>query len=121
MIDRWTIGLAGALAALSLAAAVAFVNDDGSATATAAAAGRDLFLAKGCAGCHMGPDSTAATAIGPDLSRLAATEAFARRGITDPAADVAPGYQRSGYGSMPQLGLAAGEVDALVDYLLADR
>lgn len=113
----------GVLAALGLSLAIAGVwafaaGGPRPAGASAAPAGADLFLAKGCAGCHVGPDGRGGGS-GPSLRRLAADEEYVARAIRDPAADRAPGFARSGYGiDMPRLGLSAAEIDILVAYLL---
>ena len=93
-------------------------------SAAAAASGEDLFMRKGCAGCH--GDRTGRGGLGPDLRHLAevapqrvdglsATE-YVRQSIVDPMAFTVSGYAS---GLMPRLQLTEAEVDRLVDYLLA--
>lgn len=92
--------------------------------------GAQLFRAKGCAGCHAGPDS--ATVIGgfpplTDSPQWAAQRrpgmdaaAYLTESITEPNAFISPAFTR-GSGpttAMPVLGLAPADVEALVDYLL---
>ena len=88
------------------------------------ASGEDLFLRKGCAGCH--GDLTGRGELGPDLRHLAdvapqrvaglTAAEYVRQSIVDPVAFTVAGYPS---GLMPRLQLTEEEVDRLVDYLLA--
>lgn len=73
-----------------------------------------------CGSCHTLADAGTQSTIGPDLeeSLQGRDEEYIRRGIVEPNADVAPGFQE---GIMPpnyDETLAPEEVDALVDYLV---
>jgi mono/diheme cytochrome c family protein len=88
--------------------------------------GRQLFDAKGCVGCHQGPDSGQDHGF-PDLTQVADWAAERRDGysaaeyvgesIRDPGAFISPAAE-SGQTEMPDLGLSDPEIDALVAYLL---
>ena len=80
---------------------------------TAAAEPIDVLEAHGCLGCHSVDGSSGA---GPTLAGVAERrdDAFLRRALHDPAADVAEGYA-----AMPDLGLSAASIDALVDAMHA--
>jgi mono/diheme cytochrome c family protein len=95
--------------------------------------GAALFRSKGCASCHRGPDSE--SPMGLDYPSLAAASSWAgdrRHGmsaedyllesIAAPAAFTSPEFSGNvgPGGAMPQLGLTADEIDAIVGYLLAD-
>lgn len=84
--------------------------------------GADLAEEVGCFACHGETD----TEVGPTLEGIWGTsvlledgrtvvvdEAYVRRAITDPQADIAAGYIRR----MPDFGLSETEVDTLVDYV----
>jgi cytochrome c551/c552 len=93
--------------------------------------GAALFRAKGCATCHVGPDSKAESTEFPDLSNAAAwagrrrsgyeAEEYLRESIRDPGVFTAPGYRWAGgpVSGMPTLTVSDAEVDALIAYLLA--
>ncbi len=90
--------------------------------------GKQLFTAKGCAGCHTIADIPGAVGkVGPELTHIgtvAATrkpgmdaEAYIRESIEQPAAFIAPGFTND----MPT-GLASGsDEDDLVAMLLAHK
>jgi mono/diheme cytochrome c family protein len=98
-------------------------------TTTAVADGSQLFRAKGCATCHDGPDSTAAFDEFPSLADapgwasdrrpgMSAAEYIAKS-IREPGAFISPAWVGGGpTTAMPQLGLTAAEIAAVVDYLL---
>lgn len=76
-----------------------------------AATGRALFVAKGCASCHIhNAFGSAPTSIGPVLSDYQPDPTYLRRWLRDPAA-VKPGTQ------MPNLRLSAAEIEALIAFL----
>jgi cytochrome c oxidase subunit 2 len=79
--------------------------------------GRTLFTAKGCIGCHTGPDGVAGGGVGPDLGGLTATADDVRRSIVTPDAETVPGFSDV----MPRLPLSDAEVSALVEYLTSSR
>jgi cytochrome c2 len=86
-----------------------------------AAAGKELFLAKGCVACHRAPDIREAVGVvGPDLKGIASRPKIAavldntpenlRRWIIDPPGNK-PGT------AMPTLGITEAEATNLVAYL----
>ena len=120
-----------AMLALLAATGYAWTRDDApgdSGTASAVERGRNLFLSKGCAGCHhlSREGIIDGYGTGPDLSGLPdaagqrvegqSAEEYVRTSILNPDAYYAPGYS-STFG-MPQLALTADEVDALIAFLL---
>ena len=98
-------------------------DDGGSGLSAVAEQGREIARRSGCAACH-GPDGSGAA--GPswvglagstleleDGTTLVADEAYLRRSITDPGAQVVAGY----LAGMPENTLADTEVDAVVAYI----
>lgn len=94
--------------------------------------GEQLFIAKGCASCHAGPDSSGAVPAFPPLDTAAEWAGDRREGISArdylaesiaaPDAFTSPRF-RGGAGpatGMPTLIVTSEEVDALVDYLLGN-
>jgi mono/diheme cytochrome c family protein len=91
--------------------------------------GRQLFEAKGCVGCHRGPDVGEDRGF-PDLSDAPAWAGARRRGysaadylaesIRDPGAFESP-QRHPEMVTMPYLGLTDAEVAAVVAYLLHER
>lgn len=88
---------------------------------TLAERGHRLFVAKGCGGCHVNGDvpeyaqlNRVLDAVAPDLTGRRLEAAYVRQRITNPSSlpKIGDGPVR-----MPQLGLASGEVDALVAFL----
>jgi mono/diheme cytochrome c family protein len=95
------------------------------ASAGNAAAGKALFTAQGCNGCHTFKPAGANGKVGPNLDDLAANAKTANRGsvqdyaaesIEDPGAYVVPGYQN---GVMPKFQLTDKQVADLVAFLTA--
>ena len=96
----------------------------------AAVDGAQLFQAKGCAGCHAGPDSRpwfdefpsladAPSWAGGRRTGLSAAEYIAES-IREPGAFISPAWFEGGpVTEMPQLALTEAEIAAIVDYLLA--
>jgi len=86
---------------------------------TAAQWGRHLFVAKGCGTCHLNgdvPEFAAANRtinVGPELTGRRLEAAYVRQRLVDPAS--LPRLRE--FARMPNLGLAPGEVDALVALL----
>lgn len=128
-IGRWS---AIAAAILGLFTISTWHVGDPSPAVAADLDGARLFRAKGCAGCHVGPDSAASSASGfPSLAHatewagdrrpgLTATD-YLTESIVAPDAFVSPEFRPSQGGpttAMPHLILTAEEVDALVDHLL---
>lgn len=93
--------------------------------------GATLFRAKGCVGCHEGPDGTTGGFWGPDLSNAAEWAGDRRPGLSardylaesirDPGAFTSPAFPSGGSGpvdAMPYLNVSEEEIDALIEYLL---
>ena len=76
--------------------------------------GAALFVAKGCVVCHANGDlpgyETISISIGPDLTHYSNDPAFLGQWLANPAA-VRPAA------AMPDLGLSAAEIDALIVFL----
>lgn len=93
--------------------------------------GASLFLAKGCASCHTGPDSTSPHGL-PDLrdaSTWAATrqpgqsaEQYLAESMRSPGAFISPEFDgpQGPTSGMPTLALSEAEIDVLVAYLLGE-
>jgi mono/diheme cytochrome c family protein len=90
-----------------------------------AAAGKSLYNANGCGGCHSYKPAGSAGKVGPDLDHLAADakkahrgslEAYTMESIANPNAYVVPGYPR---GVMPAFGgkLTDSQIKDLVAFL----
>lgn len=85
--------------------------------------GKALFAAKGCAACHVGPDGNGDGITGVGLANVQSRVAgmgrdeYIRESIERPGAYVLPG--NAGSFAMPVLALSDGDVEQLVDYLLA--
>jgi cytochrome c2 len=83
------------------------------------AAGKQLFTAQGCTGCHTFTPAGSKATVGPDLDKIAADaqkagqplEDYTRTSITDPASYVVPGFPS---GVMPTT------YSSLTDQQLAD-
>ncbi|MFN8646225.1 MAG: cytochrome c [Gemmatimonadales bacterium] len=86
--------------------------------------GRHLFVAKGCASCHLNGDieefgrTNESYGFGPELTGRTLEAAYVRRRVTDPASLPPIG---SGTLRMPPQDLAAADVDALVAFLSRPR
>ncbi|MDP9266245.1 MAG: cytochrome c oxidase subunit II [Chloroflexota bacterium] len=85
-------------------------------------AGRELFLALACSGCHTIAGTTAQGKVGPELTHIASKDSIAgvlrpvseenlKKWISNPPG-VKPGTQ------MPNLGLPPDNIDAIVKFLL---
>ena len=87
--------------------------------------GETVFLTKGCTGCHSIDGVSETALIGPDLTALAdraaarveamGAEDYVRQSVLDPQAFIVDGYGPL----MPTLPLNTEELDALVEFLLA--
>jgi mono/diheme cytochrome c family protein len=118
--------LAG-ISALAISAAVVVWAESSSGSPAPTVSGATLFQAKGCAGCHIGPDSRPDHTNVPSLAgalRWAGTRregldgrAYIAESIRTPGAFISPAFLGGGP-PMPDLGLSDQEIDALVDYLL---
>jgi mono/diheme cytochrome c family protein len=120
-------GAAFGAAALSVLATVAR-PDGGDAAETLD--GASLFQVKGCATCHLGPDTSPIVAVGPPLVAVSSwagdrvdglsAEEYVEQSMRSPSAFISPEYRPTGgpNDGMPVLQLSDDEIDALVGYLL---
>jgi len=124
------LGIAAAVTAIAAAAGSVATWGTERATPTSNSAGSDLFMSKGCAGCHNGPQSTARVPAGPSLASAADWAGERRRGVSAhayleesmvaPSAFISPDFSPNGPTTvMPTLNLTTAEIDLLVDFLLA--
>lgn len=122
--------IAGAVLTIGLTAAWVLTLD-GDATETVPTtqySGEAVFLTKGCIGCHTAAGHSSRTNVGPNLVALAdragqrvdglSAEDYVRQSVLAPQAYIVTGY--SGI-QMPALALKAGELDALVEFLLSSE
>ncbi|HEX6146331.1 MAG TPA: c-type cytochrome [Acidimicrobiia bacterium] len=126
--DRARILLTAAIVVLLGGATVAvFAIDAQSGPAQPDAIdGRSVFLTKGCTSCHSLAGVSTTGQIGPNLTGLADRagdrvdgldpEAYIRQSVLDPEAFVVDGFSPL----MPTLPLDTEELDALVEFLLAE-
>lgn len=126
--DRARILLTAAIVVLLGGATVAvFAIDPQSGPAQPYAIdGRSVFLTKGCTSCHSLAGVSTTGQIGPNLTGLAhragdrvdglEAEDYIRQSILDPEAFVVDGFSPL----MPTLPLDTDELDALVEFLLAE-
>jgi mono/diheme cytochrome c family protein len=123
--------LAGAAAAVAVTAAAFGWSSRPQASEPAALDGASLFLAKGCASCHRGPETQPfMSGEFPDLSHVSAwagsrrpgldAAAYVRQSIREPWVFVSAEFDPSGGPTtgMPSLAVSDTEVEALVAYLL---
>ena len=84
-----------------------------------AAAGKQLFNAQGCSGCHVFSAAGSTGAIGPDLDKALQGKdaAFVRESITDPNKEIAQGYQPNIMPSTFGQSLTPKQIDDLVAFL----
>jgi mono/diheme cytochrome c family protein len=90
--------------------------------------GLDLFLRKGCASCHNGPQTTARVPVAPSLANVAdwagerkpgySAAEYVHESILNPPAFISPEFAQTGPVAMPSLNLTDAEIEALVTYLL---
>jgi mono/diheme cytochrome c family protein len=81
--------------------------------------GRQLFVAKGCVGCHVRAEGDVGSgeSIGPALTGKRYQAEFLSRFLANPAANAT----NTGTFRMPNLGLQAAEIAALVAFVNAER
>jgi mono/diheme cytochrome c family protein len=128
--DRAGIVITTVIVVLLAGAAVAVYAYDPLADEPAAVEtvdGQTVFLTAGCTGCHTINGVSETAQIGPNLTDLSeragdrvdglSAEAYVRQSVLDPQAYIVDGYGEF----MPSLPLDAGEVDALVGFLLSER
>jgi cytochrome c oxidase subunit 2 len=100
------------------------------AGSAAVAQGRQVFLQAGCGGCHTLKDANTTGQVGPSLDGIGTkaasivpgqtAEEYIRTSILDPSAYVVKGYQPM-MPSSYDTSLSADELNALVQYLLAQK
>ena len=122
-VGRCCAGLAAALGVLT---AVTWNNDGQAGQPTTHLDGAQLFRAKGCSSCHVGPDSTTSSTRYPRLVDASVwagnrrpgmtAEEYIAQSIREPSAFISP--ESTGDATMPQLDVSDDEVEALIDYLL---
>lgn len=117
---------------LVVASVIVWTTDSGGAAQTGGGvtSGQDLFLAKGCSGCHTISGVVDGGNTGPNLTRLsdrAATgvdgldaEEYVRQSLLDPQAFIAPGFENA-FVEMPTLPLTEDELETLTEFLLIER
>lgn len=91
-------------------------------------AGSVLFKAKGCASCHIGPDSSSGNSVGPPLTFARDWAGNRRPGLSaaqylaesmrTPSVFISPALSSWSGATMPNLNLSETEITALVEYLL---
>jgi cytochrome c1 len=119
--------LAGVVGVLTIAGSIAAWRTEGS-VATASRDGVDLFMRKGCASCHSGPDTVARISVAPSLADVGdwagqrrpglSAGDYVKESIVNPQAFISPEFHESGPVAMPSLPLTEAEIDSLVAYLL---
>jgi cytochrome c551/c552 len=126
--DRARILLTAAIVVLLGGATVAVfaVDTQSGQTRPQAIDGRNVFLTKGCTGCHSLAGVSTTGQIGPNLTGLAdragdrveglEAEDYIRQSVLDPEAFVVDGFSPL----MPTLPLDTEELDALVEFLVAE-
>lgn len=99
--------LAAAFAIVVLLVGPELIGAKGSSAGAPAAAraGKQIFTAEGCGGCHTLADAGGSGTSGPNLDELA------------PDAATVAAKVKSGGGSMPSFDLPAPELDALAEYV----
>lgn len=98
------------------------------AASTSDQEGLNLFLRKGCASCHNGPQTAARVPVAPSLANVGewaeqrkpgfSAAEYVHESIISPTAFISPAFVPAGPVEMPSLNLTEAEVDALVTYLL---
>jgi len=83
------------------------------------AAGKQLFSAQGCSGCHTFAAAGATGQIGPDLDKVLQGKdaGFVRESIVDPNKDIAQGYQPNIMPDTFDQSLSAKQIADLVAFL----
>ena len=128
-LGRWS-----AIGAVVLAVATVATWDRGDAgrrqAPVATLDGRDVFLAKGCAVCHLSPATRPFGDAFPPLDHAPdwagsrrpdkTAEQYLVESMVAPSVYISPAYRAGGgpTSAMPTLRLTAAEIDALVAYLM---
>jgi len=118
-----TVRTVAALTGLVLLLGACGTSQSDRALSAAATAGREVAISNGCTACHgnngeggVGPAWVGLFGGEVELdggTTVAADEAYLRRAIVDPEAQVAAGFTVS----MPKVNLSDDEVDAVIDYI----
>jgi hypothetical protein len=89
---------------------------------SAAARGEQLFVAKGCIGCHRNQEIAAPNlvSVGPDLTSKRFPSDHLKAFLADPSKTLGRSA-RLDYGQMPNLNLEEQEIAALVQFINRDR
>ncbi|HSJ84304.1 MAG TPA: c-type cytochrome [Acidimicrobiia bacterium] len=126
--DRFRILLTAVIVVLLAGATVAVfaVDTQSDQVRSQAIDGRNVFLTKGCTSCHSLEGVSTTGQIGPNLTGLAdragdrvegmEADDYIRQSVLDPEAFVVDGFSPL----MPVLPLDTEELDALVEFLLAE-
>lgn len=94
------------------------------------AAGKQIFTAQGCGGCHTFTPAGANGTIGPNLDNIAAAAtadnnmalaAYIRQSITDPAAYVASGYHAGVMPTYYGTKLTGAQIGQLVSFIASGQ
>jgi cytochrome c6 len=110
-VDRFLAPLTGFAALFFVVALligpelIAAKKDTPAATAAPAPAGKRIFTAQGCGGCHTLKDAGSSGSTGPNLDDLA------------PDAATVQAKVKSGGGTMPSFDLPAADLQALAEYV----
>jgi mono/diheme cytochrome c family protein len=129
MPRRGVVYAAAAVVAAALSVLATVARPDGG-DEVEALDGASLFQVKGCATCHVGPDTNPVGEVGPSLAAVASWagerveglsgEEYVEQSMRNPSAFISPDYRPTGGpdAGMPVLQLSDDEIDALVEYLL---
>jgi cytochrome c551/c552 len=94
------------------------------------AAGKQIFAAQGCGGCHTFTPAGANGTIGPNLDNIAAAAkadknmalpAYIRQSITDPAAYIASGYHAGVMPTYYGTKLTSAQITQLVSFIASGQ
>lgn len=117
---RWSMRTT--VRAILLVGAILVVVACGDSGSTDDLTGEELFVEIGCQACHTDANTNLAPTLvgiwGSDVTledgrTVSVDEAYVRRSITDPGADIVDGFEAR----MPTFGLSESEVDRLVEYV----
>ena len=130
MRTRTVVAAAGAFVTLALTPVAWASRGSGGASVAATPDGAELFVAKGCSSCHLGPDTRPRFESAPSLfaapqwagSRREGmtAEEYVKESIRTPSVFISPAAESGGPAGpmMPTLTLTDDEIEALADYVL---
>lgn len=123
--DVWTVRIESGFNAIETTLLPLQVIDEGSsppASLSPARRGEQLFVAKGCIGCHRNQAIAAPNLIaaGPDLTGKRFPPDHLKAFLADPSATLGRSTKLE-YGQMPNLNLEQQEIAALVEFINRDR